>query len=488
MEPPRRPAPGPNQVALVAQRARPGVVLGLLALHGPAIALFTAVPALAALADGAWLLATALGLASVPPLMAYAHRRLNGPVGPPRRVEALVTVAAAFVLAIALTVPGFLALGLSPVDAVFEATSAVTTTGLSVADTADWPPTAHLFRAWLQWAGGFAFAVLALALIVAPGATARRLGLVEKPGEGLTGSTRARARQVLAAYVALSVAAGLACAVAAADAFEGALIALAAVSTGGFAPAPTSLSGSGLALQVVAVTAMLAGAISMTLYAQAWRDGPARALADPELRLLLTLLAAAAAGVILVEALRTEGGVGPWDALVSTVSAQTTAGFSTRPMADLAPASQILLVVVMVIGGSIGATAGGIKIFRAAFAASAARTAFARSRAARGAVMPLRVFGRKTSAEEGADVFALCAVYAATALGLWALLAAYGHPPLAALFDTVSALSTVGLSMGVAGPGLAPELKLALCLAMLLGRLEFLAVLVLLCPATWYRP
>jgi trk system potassium uptake protein TrkH len=56
---------------------------------------------------------------------------------------------------------------------------------------------------------------------------------------------------------------------------------------------------------------------------------------------------------------------------------------------------------------------------------------------------------------------------------------------MAALFDVVSATGTVGLSAGVTGPGLASALKLVLCADMLLGRLEILAVLVLLSPATW---
>jgi trk system potassium uptake protein TrkH len=54
-----------------------------------------------------------------------------------------------------------------------------------------------------------------------------------------------------------------------------------------------------------------------------------------------------------------------------------------------------------------------------------------------------------------------------------------------ALFEVVSATGTVGLSAGLSSPELAPALKLVLCADMLLGRLEFVALFVLLGPRTW---
>jgi trk system potassium uptake protein TrkH len=45
----------------------------------------------------------------------------------------------------------------------------------------------------------------------------------------------------------------------------------------------------------------------------------------------------------------------------------------------------------------------------------------------------------------------------------------------------------VGLSTGVVGPELATGLKWVVCADMLMGRLEILAVLVLLAPGTWFR-
>jgi trk system potassium uptake protein TrkH len=56
-----------------------------------------------------------------------------------------------------------------------------------------------------------------------------------------------------------------------------------------------------------------------------------------------------------------------------------------------------------------------------------------------------------------------------------------------ALLEIVSAVGTVGLSVGAAGSGHETGLKLLLGLDMLLGRLEILALLVLLYPGTWIK-
>jgi trk system potassium uptake protein TrkH len=62
---------------------------------------------------------------------------------------------------------------------------------------------------------------------------------------------------------------------------------------------------------------------------------------------------------------------------------------------------------------------------------------------------------------------------------------AFGYAPLDALFEVTSAVGTVGLSAGVTAMDLEWPLKVVLCIDMVLGRLEALALLVILYPATW---
>jgi trk system potassium uptake protein TrkH len=68
----------------------------------------------------------------------------------------------------------------------------------------------------------------------------------------------------------------------------------------------------------------------------------------------------------------------------------------------------------------------------------------------------------------------------------WLVFLAYGYPPLDALFEVVSATATVGLSAGVTAPDLPAALKALLCVDMLAGRLEVMALLIIVYPPTWF--
>jgi trk system potassium uptake protein TrkH len=162
----------------------------------------------------------------------------------------------------------------------------------------------------------------------------------------------------------------------------------------------------------------------------------------------------------------------------------TTAGFSAGPL-DEAPAVVGLILAGMVVGGGIGSTAGGIKVDRALAFARMVGLALTRLRAPQRAVTRLTAGGRKLEADRVVGMVAVAFLYAATLLMAWIAFLVGGAPPLPALFEVVSALSTAGLSSGVTGPDLAWPLKVVLIAAMLLGRLEFLALIAVLSPATW---
>ena len=68
----------------------------------------------------------------------------------------------------------------------------------------------------------------------------------------------------------------------------------------------------------------------------------------------------------------------------------------------------------------------------------------------------------------------------------WLPFVTCGYDPLDSLFEVVSATATVGLSAGISRPELETALKLVLCADMLLGRVEIVALLVVLSPGTWW--
>ncbi|MDD5365536.1 MAG: potassium transporter TrkG [Gallionellaceae bacterium] len=402
--------------------------------------------------------------------------------------EAMVIVALAFVLTPLLMTFPLAAAGLAWTDAWFEAVSGITTTGLStLVDVAGQSASLLFTRAWMQWYGGLGIAVLAVVLLAQHGPAARKLA--EPAGaEVQASSTRVHARRVLAVYLLLSLAGLLLIWGAGMAPFDALLHALAAVSTGGFSsfngslapPLPTA------AAFAVVFTALL-GAVSLPLYYFAYRRGLRELLSDLEFRalllasLFLSLILAAWFswhGMAPVEAVR--------NATLLALSAQTTAGFSPLDVAGLDAFPKGLLILAMATGGSVASTAGGIKLLRLLIFLRLIQLVLRRSAVSSHAVVEPRLAGHRLEAEEIIRVLSLIGLFALVVVLSWLVFLGYGYPPLDALFEVVSAVGTVGLSAGLTGPDLPAALKWLLCLDMLAGRLEIVALLVTLYPVTWF--
>lgn len=472
---------------ILSYAVRPAVLRYYLSRLALVLAGLTLVPFMAALLFGEVRLAGTLAITvGLLVLLWLPGRRTPAP----RRLqvnEALATVALTFVLTPLSMVPPFAGQGLSLEDAVFESVSAITTTGLAIAEVHDYSPALLLLRAWMQWYGGLGIAVFSLALVLGHFAGARRLvGLDRK--EDLHASTRTYARQVLSAYLVLTLVALVILWMSLGDGLQALLHALAAVSTGGFSGYDQSLADMPSRIApYLTIGAALLGALPLLLYYQIVSRRRWQLAGDPEWWALPLTVALVA--LLLVVVLHADDGMGWSDALYHGVllgaSAQTTAGFSTLTVGDLGDSAKLLLIVAMLSGGSIGSTAGGVKLLRLLILAKLVAFILRRTTMPRHAVSAIRLGGRNLEDEEIQRALVVILLFVLTVVVSWMIMVASGHGALDALFEVVSAVGTVGLSTGIVSPDLATGLKLMLCLDMLLGRLEIIALLVLLYPPTW---
>jgi len=113
------------------------------------------------------------------------------------------------------------------------------------------------------------------------------------------------------------------------------------------------------------------------------------------------------------------------------------------------------------------------------------RWALVRIRLPSRAVRDPRLDGDRLGAEEIQGAVAVVSAFAVAAWVSWLIFVAHGQPGLDSLFEVVSGLGTVGLSTGLTAPDMPASLKIVLCVDMLLGRVEVLAVLVAISPRTW---
>jgi len=404
--------------------------------------------------------------------------------------EALVITALGYLLAAVALAVALAAGGLTAVDALFEAVSGVTTTGLSTVAAIEQQPRVFLFaRAWSQWYGGLGIVVLSVALLLGNSLAARRLIDPEGAGENFAATMRVHARRVLTIYLALTLAGIGVLLATGVGVFDAVAHALSAVSTGGFSTHGESIAAlpSATARTAALLIAALC-AVSLPLYHRAWVGGWRRFTADPELHALLAAIALVTLALwwCLPEAGPTAAGADRFaQAAWLALSAQTTTGYATLPVAEVGPAAKLVMMFSMFVGGSIGSTAGGVKLIRLLLLLRLLQLLIRRSAMPAHAVAEVRFGGRPVSAEELSRALLLILLFVAAAGLSWLPFVALGYAPLDALFEVVSALGTVGLSTGVTSAALDPALKCVLIVDMLLGRVEFVALLVLFYPPSW---
>ena len=147
-----------------------------------------------------------------------------------------------------------------------------------------------------------------------------------------------------------------------------------------------------------------------------------------------------------------------------------TAGFNTADLTALSETGQTLTIGLMLIGGSPGSTAGGMKTTTAAVLIACAIAIFRRRENG-------RFFGRRISDETVKNAVTVFLMYISLFLvGGMIISRVENLPILTCLFETASAIGTVGLTLGIT-PGLHAVSKLILICLMFLGRVGGLTLI-----------
>lgn len=147
-----------------------------------------------------------------------------------------------------------------------------------------------------------------------------------------------------------------------------------------------------------------------------------------------------------------------------------TAGFNTVELTDLSEAGQFITIALMLIGGSPGSTAGGLKTTTIAVLLTTAISTFRRRENA-------HLFGRRIDDDVVKNAATISLMYITLCCtGGLIISVSEGLPMLTCLFETASAVGTVGLSLGIT-----PELNLlsrsVLILLMFFGRVGGLTLI-----------
>lgn len=147
-----------------------------------------------------------------------------------------------------------------------------------------------------------------------------------------------------------------------------------------------------------------------------------------------------------------------------------TAGFNTVDLSLLSPVAMVVTVALMLVGGSPGSTAGGFKTTTLALLLLNIRAVFRRRDNA-------HCFGRRIPDDSTQGAAAIFTLYLLLFLSGGVLICCIDAVPLMrAMFESASAIATVGLSLGVT-PSLSALSRLILIVLMYLGRVGSLTLL-----------
>jgi trk system potassium uptake protein len=387
--------------------------------------------------------------------------------------------------------------GLDTIDALFEATSGLTTTGASVLTGLDGvPPSVLFYRQLLQWLGGMAVIVLAVAVQPLLGVGGMQFTRAGAPGPvkdaRLTPRITETARALSYVYLALTAACALAYAAAGMSLFDAVAHSFSTVALGGFTLHDESLGWyDSAAVEAVAIVFMLLAGINFSLHFLAWRHRNLKPyIHDAELRMYVGLLLVATLAClpgVLLAGIATTPHEGLRQALFHAVSIGTTAGFTTTSLHLWPGYLPLLLLFLSCIGGCAGSTAGGLKVIRCLLLYKQGLREVRRL-IHPNAVVAIRLGDRPVDARVVDAVWGFFATYVAVFVLLLLGVMASGMDQVSAFSAVAACLNNLGPGLGEVGAnyaGVTDFTKLLLAFAMLLGRLEIFVLLVLFTPTFW---
>lgn len=397
---------------------------------------------------------------------------------------------------------------LSWLDALFTSTSAVCVTGLAVVNTADFfSPTGQVILLGLIQIGGLGIMTLTyyLTTLLFRGMSLHDrhvLGemISEKHLSHVAGSVRfiivfTFTAEMLGAWLlfhALPADRGIG-----ERAFQAVFHSVSAFCNAGFSTLPAGLADAwtreNAAIQLIICVLVVSGGLGAMVVRDVltWGRARLRLLREPHhqrprlkihTRLVLTMSAALIlTGAVLIhqsEFVFNEGerNGGAWlTALFHSITART-AGFNTTDTGAIGPVTVHLIVMLMLIGGSPGGTAGGVRTTVFAIAALHLWNQFRR----RG---DLVIFRRRLPEGLGPRAMAVLVLTMAWLFVNFGVLRQLqpGVDDTRLVFELVSAFATVGLSMNVT-PELTTAAKIVIILNMFVGRIGLMTVASTLIP------
>ena len=386
----------------------------------------------------------------------------------------------------------------SVTDAFFETVSGFTTTGASILVDIEGMPHGVLFwRSLTHWIGGMGIIVLSLAILPFLGVGGMQLFKAEIPGpvvDKLTPRITETAKILSGVYLLISGALVVLLLAGGMNFFDALCHAFGTVATAGFSTRNASVGAfDSTFIRYVIIFFMILGGTNFSLHYRFLRGDLTAHLRNGEFRLFLAI----AAVITLLIGFDTY--YSNYQSLAETAekslfqvaSILTTTGFTTADYEQWSLSSQLLLFVLMFVGGCAGSTCGGMKIMRVHLLLKFVLTEVIRLVHPH-AVVPVRVGPTAIPREVVTNVVGYSILFVSLFAAGVLVMAAIGLDVTTSMGAVAATLGNIGPGLGMVGPtdgySQVPFFgKWILSALMLIGRLDIFTVIVLLSPQFWKK-
>jgi trk system potassium uptake protein TrkH len=417
-----------------------------------------------------------------------------------RRREAMALVGAGwFACSCAAALPYFFCEPQVSLDfAFFEGVSGLTTTGSTIfVDLERLPKSILMWRSLTQWVG--AMGILAMFVVVLSGMTSSSktlIGAESSLSNTDLASLRQTMRRIWLLYLGFTIVCGLGLWGMGLTPFQAVNHGLTAVATGGFGTENTSVAGApfGTASKIWLMVFMILGAISfpfyLTMMKRKWNDLREK---FEEVYWFLGIVGIASLVLLIQHFLGGFDGARPVDIVFNVISIGTSTGYVSSDFDEWSRLAVGVLVLLMVVGGCSGSTVGGLKVSRiimwVRFLKSGLHHTFRPKM-----VEPIKLNGRKVQDGAFEQLFLVISMF-----GFFTIMGTFVLQLLEPAQSLKGSLSAVISCLGNMGPALADmggaegfaqagvATKVFFAILMILGRLEYIAFVVLFSRQLWKR-
>ena len=384
-------------------------------------------------------------------------------------------------------------------DAFFETMSGFSTTGATILEDIESLPRSILFwRMMTHWVGGLGIVFFTVAVFPMFGLNDVNLFSAESVGpirSKLHPRISVTARWILTIYIALTIACAVSLKIAGMGWFDAVCHSMSTIATGGFSTKQASIAAfNSPAIEYVITFFMFVSGVNLSLlYLSIFKLRPMALLRDTEFKTYFLIVSAFSliigVGLYFSTGLGVEGSFR--SSLFQVISLQTTTGFATVNYAAWMPLLWLLLCALMFIGACSGSTSGAMKCARISILYKVMWNEFKRI-VHPNAVIPVRMTGRIIPSAVQSAILAYTVIYIFMLVAGLFVNMAFGVDFLDAFSLSVASVGNVGPALGNYGPMdsfamLPATVKWFSAFQMLVGRLEFFAVLLLLTPVFWKR-